>query len=124
MDDYYALLSSILKFKPTNETLPPFEAFNVDEEKGVVSVCLEGGFESLVTGGAWVERFVYLVGFEGVGEGEGGQREGKAERKIQRLDLWADPLSAWVAVGGGREGEGEVKLEGGGYGGVGAVGGV
>ncbi|KAL8749711.1 MAG: hypothetical protein Q9199_007516, partial [Rusavskia elegans] len=35
MDDYYALLSSILRFKPSSETLPPLDAFNVDEEKGV-----------------------------------------------------------------------------------------
>ena len=106
MDDYYALLGATLKFKPTRSTLPDLAKFNVDEEKGVVSVVLEGGFESLRTGKGWWERFVYVVGFEGVGgdgegEGEGaGKGKGKGEMKIRRLDLWADPLSAWVAVGG------------------------
>ncbi|KAL8894258.1 MAG: hypothetical protein Q9192_004470 [Flavoplaca navasiana] len=102
MDDYYDLLGQTLRFQPTRSTLPGFEKFNVDGEKGVVSVVLEGGFESLRTGRGWWERFVYVVGFEGVGgDGEGGGNgKGKGERKIQRLDLWADPLSAWVAVGG------------------------
>ncbi|KAL8989093.1 MAG: hypothetical protein Q9169_008437, partial [Polycauliona sp. 2 TL-2023] len=65
-------------------------------------------FESLETGKGWVERFVYVVGFEKViGEEreEEEEEEGKEVkgRKIERLDLWADPLSAWVAVGGGGE---------------------
>ena len=114
MDDYYSHLASTLCFKPTPTTLPPLSAFNVDKEKGVVSVVLEGGFESVRTGRGWVERFVYFCLFEeGEGEGEG--------RRIRKLDLWADPLSAWVAVGGGGEGE-EMGREGGGV--VGAVGGV
>ena len=119
MDDYYTHLASTLRFKPTPTTLPPLSAFNVDKEKGVVSVVLEGGFESVRTGRGWVERFVYFCLFEGEGEvNGGGQGTG---RRIRRLDLWADPLSAWVAVGGGGEGE-EMGREGGGV--VGAVGGV
>ncbi|KAL9628760.1 MAG: hypothetical protein Q9204_005681, partial [Flavoplaca sp. TL-2023a] len=35
MDDYYALLVATLRFKPTEKTLPDWEKFNVDEEKGV-----------------------------------------------------------------------------------------
>ena len=87
-----------------------------------MSVVLEGGFESVRTGRGWVERFVYFCLFEeGEGEGEG---EG---RRIRKLDLWADPLSAWVAVGGGEGREEEMGREGGGVGVggvVGAVGGV
>ncbi|CAL8575247.1 hypothetical protein XPA_001182 [Xanthoria parietina] len=55
MDDYYTHLASTLRFKPTPTTLPPLSAFNVDKEKGVVSVVLEGGFESVRTGRGWVE---------------------------------------------------------------------
>ena len=118
MDDYYTHLASTLRFKPTPTTLPPLSAFNVDKEKGVVSVVLEGGFESVRTGRGWVERFVYFCLFEEGGEGEGNGGQG---RRIRRLDLWADPLSAWVAVGG-EEGEEKEREEGGV--GVGAVGGV
>ncbi|KAL8980560.1 MAG: hypothetical protein Q9205_004389, partial [Flavoplaca limonia] len=35
MDDYYALLGSTLRFKPTEKTLPDLDKFSVDEEKGV-----------------------------------------------------------------------------------------
>ncbi|KAL8774827.1 MAG: hypothetical protein Q9209_000766 [Squamulea sp. 1 TL-2023] len=117
MDDYYALLSKTLHFKPFADTLPPISAFAVDEGKGVVTVKMKAGFESVRTGKGWIEEFVYMVGFE-----LPAQKEEVGGRRIQRLDLWADPLSAWVAVGG-REGEGEKKGTGG-YGGVGAVGGV
>ena len=81
-----------------------------------MSVVLEGGFESVRTGRGWVERFVYLCLFEGEGEGNNGGR------RIRKLDLWADPLSAWVAVGGDEGEEREREREEGGV--VGAVGGV
>lgn len=73
-----------------------------------MTVRARAGFESVVTGKGWREEFVYVVGFEaGEGEGgggeegmEGGEGRGGETRKIKRLDLWADPLSAWIAVGG------------------------
>ncbi|KAI4121376.1 MAG: hypothetical protein LQ338_006399 [Usnochroma carphineum] len=102
MDAYYRLLSQTLVFKPTAETLPDMDAFAVDEGKGVVSVGFGAGFQAKGTGRAWVEDVVYVVRFE---DGGGGGEE----RRIERLDLWADPLSAWVAVGGGGGGEGGVE---------------
>ncbi|KAL8990363.1 MAG: hypothetical protein Q9177_000973 [Variospora cf. flavescens] len=135
MDTYYALLSSTLEFKPTPETLPDLDAYAVDEAKGVVSVRLKGGFEAKKKKGradeeeggigrkkerrAWTEEWVYLVRFEAQGEGEGEEEEEqgktrKRRRKIERLDIWADPLSAWVAVGGGEEVEEEGEEKDGG----------
>ncbi|KAL8647842.1 MAG: hypothetical protein Q9210_005322 [Variospora velana] len=135
MDTYYALLSSTLEFKPTPHTLPDLDAYAVDEAKGVVSVRLRGGFEAKRKGRAdeegtrkkerraWTEEWVYLVRFEAQGEGEEEEEEEEEEerkgeeekrsRKIERLDIWADPLSAWVAMGGGEEGEEEEEKEGG-----------
>ncbi|KAL8971289.1 MAG: hypothetical protein Q9197_003364, partial [Variospora fuerteventurae] len=139
MDTYYALLSSTLEFQPTPETLPDLDAYAVDEAKGIVSVRLKGGFaakkkkkkkqkgradeEEEGTGRkkerrrAWTEEWVYLVRFEAQGEGEEEEEEEvktrKRRRKIERLDIWADPLSAWVAVGGGEEVEEEEEKEGG-----------
>ena len=55
--------------------------------RGVVTVKLRAGFKSVKSGQAWEEEFVYLLsGFDDEG-------------RIGRQELWADPLSAWVAVG-------------------------
>ena len=52
---------------------------------------LKGRFESVKTGKGWDEEFVYrLSEFDETG-------------KIGWLELWADPLSAWVACGGGED---------------------
>ncbi|KAL0257496.1 hypothetical protein SLS55_008310 [Diplodia seriata] len=60
--------------------------------KGTVTVVGRGTFESVQTGRKWREEFVYVLG--------GWDEEGRFER----WEIWADPLSAWVAVG-----EGEVE---------------
>lgn len=60
--------------------------------KGTVTVVGKGTFESVKTGRKWDEEFVYVLG--------GWDEEGRFER----WEIWADPLSAWVAVG-----EGEVE---------------
>ncbi|KAL8693799.1 MAG: hypothetical protein Q9218_001447 [Villophora microphyllina] len=98
LDDYYEILSSVLKFNPLPNTIPPLDNFAVDEAKGVVTVKLSGMFESVKTGRRWEEQFVYVVQFKAKDE-KGGEGDGKKERKIMYLDIWADPLSAWVAVG-------------------------
>lgn len=104
MDMYYDLLSSTLRFHPCEDgsSVPPLSEFSVDEGKGVVTVVFQAGFESLRTGKGWTEEVVYVVVFEEMGSGgEDVKGKGKGkERRIQRLDLWADALSAWVAVGG------------------------
>ena len=88
-DDYYDLLSSTLKFHPPDEEAwPRKEDFVVDAERGIVVIKLKGRFESMSTGKGWDEEFVYLLSeFDGEG-------------RIGRQELWADPLSAWQAVGG------------------------
>ena len=58
-----------------------------EEGRGVVTVKMRAGFKSVKTGKGWEEEFVYVLsGFDDEG-------------KIGRQELWADPLSAWVAVG-------------------------
>ncbi|KAL8755176.1 MAG: hypothetical protein Q9184_004870, partial [Pyrenodesmia sp. 2 TL-2023] len=111
MDTYYDLLSSTLRYHPRDDgsSVPPLSEFSVDEGKGVVTVVFRAGFESVATGKGWLEEVVYVVGFEGEGKGEGPGEDGRGEhgkgreRRIQKLDLWADVLSAWVAVGGEAE---------------------
>lgn len=98
-DDYFALLSQTLVFHPSDSTFPPASDFLVDctadGGRGAVSVVAKGEFESVKTGSRWKEEFTYrLSGFD-------------AEGRIGRWEIWADPLSAWVAVGGDTVGEGE-----------------
>lgn len=89
---------------PQEDTLPAEGEYVVDEGKGrVVVVGLRGRFESVGTGRGWEERFVYVLGMREV-DGVDGEGEGMGRWRIERLELWADPLSAWVACGDGREG--------------------
>ena len=77
--------------------MPASERFVVDAEalgpgretggRGVVTVKMRARFESIKSGRGWEEEFVYVLsGFDDEG-------------RIGRQELWADPLSAWVAVG-------------------------
>lgn len=92
-DDYYDILASILSFHPTQNTVPPKEEFRVAVDKdadgkwhGSVTVKLHAKFASIKTGKCWEEDFIYLLsGFDD-------------DMKIGHLELWADPLSAWMAV--------------------------
>lgn len=85
-DDYFSRLVSTLSFHPSKDTFPPDEEFIVDAEAGAVSVIAKARFESVKTGVGWDEEFIYkLSGFD-------------EEGRIGRWDVWADPLSAWVAV--------------------------
>jgi len=80
-------------------SFPPSEQFIVDAEaatkseggdggKGAVVVVGKGKFESVKTGKVWKEEFIYrLSRFD-------------EEGKIGHWEIWADPLSAWIAVGG------------------------
>ncbi len=82
MDDYYELLAQTLRFVPQEDTLPAEGEYVVDEGKG---------------------RFVYVLGMREV-DGVDGEGEGLGRWRIERLELWAGLLSAWVACGDGREG--------------------
>lgn len=78
----------------TKDTFPGPEGFIVDADavvegedgRGAVSVVGKAKFESMKTGKSW-EKFIYrLSGFDDVG-------------RIGHWEVWADPLSAWEAVG-------------------------
>ncbi|KAF7194581.1 hypothetical protein HII31_04087 [Pseudocercospora fuligena] len=84
--EYFSTLSSILSMKM--DPAPPMSSFAVDEAGETVFVQGGGEFESVRTGKAWKEKFVYR--FSEFGE----------EGKIGHWEIWADPLSAWEAVGG------------------------
>jgi len=81
------------------QTFPGEEGFIVDkeasvegaEEKGAVSVVGKARFKSKKTGQGWNEAFIYR--FSGFDE----------DGKIGHWEIWADPLSAWVAVGENEE---------------------
>ncbi|CZR65885.1 uncharacterized protein PAC_15785 [Phialocephala subalpina] len=97
---YFTLLSETLKMHMGPDTFPGVESggYVVDpkatvedddlegvEAEGIVSVVGKARFESVKTGKAWEEKFIYrFSGFD---------REGK----IGHWEIWADPLSAWVA---------------------------
>ena len=94
-DDYYDLLTATLSFHPTEQTLPSSEHFIVDADasspdggsKGAVTIKLQAEFKSIKTGKGWEEEFVYILS------------DFDEDGKIGRQELWADPLSAWVACG-------------------------
>ena len=94
-DDYYDLLTATLSFHPTEKTLPSSDQFVVDARatgsgggsKGAVTIKLQAEFKSVKTGKGWKEEFVYILS------------DFDEDGKIGRQELWADPLSAWVAVG-------------------------
>lgn len=86
-DDYFDLLTSTLAFHPTDDTLPSKEQFMVDPELGTVTIKLHAKFTSIKTGKSWEEDFIYVLS------------EFDEDMKIGRQELWADPLSAWMAVG-------------------------
>lgn len=92
-DDYFSLLANTLSFHPDKNTFPPSSDFIVDAaagDSGVVSVVAHAKFASVATGRSWEEDFIYRIsGFDEHG-------------KIGNWEIWADPLSAWEAVGAGK----------------------
>jgi len=92
-DDYFSLLASTLSFHPDKHTFPSSSDFVVDASaggNGLVSVVAHAKFASVATGESWEEDFIYrLSGFD-------------EEGRIGHWEIWADPLSAWEAVGGGK----------------------
>lgn len=54
----------------------------------MVSVKGKATFKSIETGKAWEEEFIYRLS------------EFDEDGKIGHWGIWADPLSAWIAVGG------------------------
>ena len=91
-DDYFQLLAQTLEFRADKSAFPPPHEFVVDVNagggEGVVTVVGKAEFVSVKTGRDWAETFTHrLSGFDEQG-------------RIGHWEIWADPLSAWVAVGG------------------------
>jgi len=96
---YFLLLGDTLKMEMEKGTFPsPDEGgYVVDADArasseggnegkgGIVSVVGKARFESVKTGKGWNEEFIYR--FSGFDE----------EGRIGHWEIWADPLSAWVA---------------------------
>jgi len=84
--EYFALLAGVLDMALAGDAFDD-GAFIVDADAGMVSVVGKGRFTSRKTGKGWDETFVYrFSGFDGEG-------------RIGHWEIWADPLSAWEAVG-------------------------
>ncbi len=99
---YFELLSQTLSMDLPSDAFPTVSeggfVVDVDAEvegkqgKGVITVVGKGRFNSLKTGKGWSESFIYrLSGFDDDG-------------RIGNWEIWADLLSAWIAVGGGQVG--------------------
>lgn len=90
-EEYFQVLGETLEMELPDDAFPGPEGFVVDAEceggRGMVSVVGKGRFRSKKTGRGWSEEFVYrFSGFD-------------AEGRIGHWEIWADPLSAWEAVG-------------------------
>ncbi|KAI9662390.1 MAG: hypothetical protein M1821_008557 [Bathelium mastoideum] len=90
-EEYFEILTKVLEFLPSKDTFPGPKGMVVDAEaedgKGVVHVKARGKFKAKATGREWEEEFAYrLSGFD-------------KEGRIGHWEIWADPLSAWAAVG-------------------------
>lgn len=84
---YFDVLGEVLEMQLPADAFPGPEGFVVDAEAGMVSVVGKGRFVSRKTGKGWDEEFIYrFSGFDGLG-------------RIGHWEIWADPLSAWEAVG-------------------------
>ncbi|ORY71153.1 uncharacterized protein BCR38DRAFT_479672 [Pseudomassariella vexata] len=86
-EKYFTVLSETLKMKLSKGSFPSVDGFVVDAEKNEVCVVGKGRFESVSTGRSWEEQFSYVLG--------GWDEQGK----LGNWHIWADPLSAWVALG-------------------------
>ncbi|KAF2705396.1 hypothetical protein K504DRAFT_494283 [Pleomassaria siparia CBS 279.74] len=85
--EYFEVLGRVLDMQLPADAFPPKEGFIVDAEAGMVSVVGRGRFVSKKTGKGWDEEFVYRFS------------EYDDEGKFGHWEIWADPLSAWEAVG-------------------------
>jgi hypothetical protein len=86
-EEYFKVMSNILEMALSKDAFPDPEGFIVDAAVGMVSVVGKGKFTSKKTGKGWDEQFIYrFSGFDDEG-------------RIGHWEVWADPLSAWEAVG-------------------------
>jgi hypothetical protein len=84
--EYFKIMTDVLEMALPEDAFDE-KAFIVDAETGLVSVVGKGRFTSRKTGKGWDEKFIYRFSeFDGEG-------------KFGHWEIWADPLSAWNAVG-------------------------
>lgn len=81
------MMTEALDMSLDKNSFPGKEDFIVDAESGMASVVGKGRFTSKKTGKGWDEQFIYRFS------------EFDASGKIGHWEIWADPLSAWEAVG-------------------------
>jgi hypothetical protein len=94
-EEYFRLMTEVLGMELPRDSFPGPGGFIVDVEavvgsehrRGMVSVVGKGRFTSKKTGKGWDEQFIYR--FSDFDE----------EGRIGHWEIWADPLSAWDAVG-------------------------
>jgi hypothetical protein len=86
-EEYFNVMTEVLDMDLDEDSFPKPEQFIVDADAGMVSVVGKGRFTSRKTGKGWDEQFIYR--FSGFDE----------QGKIGHWEIWADPLSAWEAVG-------------------------
>jgi hypothetical protein len=87
-EEYFKLMTDVLEMSLSDDAFPAAdEGFIVDAETEMVSVVGKGRFTSRKTGKGWDEHFIYRFS------------EFDEHGKIGHWEIWADPLSAWVAVG-------------------------
>ena len=86
-EEYFKLLSETLEMSLSRDSFPNAKDFSVDAESGIVSVVGKGHFSSKKTGKGWDEQFIHRFS------------EFDEHGKIGHWEIWADPLSAWDAVG-------------------------
>ncbi|RMZ66789.1 transcription elongation factor s-ii [Pyrenophora seminiperda CCB06] len=86
-EEYFKCMTDVLDMALPDDAFPGKEEFIVDAEAGMVSVVGKGRFTSKKTGKGWNEQFIYrFSGFDKQG-------------RIGHWEIWADPLSAWEAIG-------------------------
>jgi hypothetical protein len=85
-EEYFKVMTDVLEMSLGDDAFPDKKGFIVDAEAGMVSVVGKGRFTSKKTGKGWDEKFIYRFRFDDEG-------------KFEHWEIWADPLSAWDAVG-------------------------
>lgn len=86
-EEYFKLMGGTLEMSLDKDAFPDAKGFIVDADANAVTVVGKGHFSSRKTGKGWDEQFIHKFS------------EFDEHGKIGHWEIWADPLSAWVAVG-------------------------
>jgi hypothetical protein len=86
-EEYFKLMGGTLEVSLDDDAFPDAKGFVVNADANAVTVVGKGRFTSRKTGNGWDEQFIHKFS------------EFDEHGKIGHWEIWADPLSAWVAVG-------------------------